>query len=292
MRGILREILSVAGHEVSLVPDGEAALHAIEVREPDLLILDQVMPGLSGLEVCRILKGNPFTAGIPVLMLTGQGGVEHRIAGFEAGADDYLPKPFDARELRSRADALLRLVRRESDRNPTSGLPGSRAIHDEIERRTALRAPFAMCYLDLDHFKAFADTFGFTIADQVIRELGAALRDLSEEAADGSFVGHIGGDDFLVICEPQDAERIAYAAADRFRAIASDVIGDEAVKQGSFRAADRDGVVRDLPVARLSGAILQVRSGEMSLARLGTLAAEVKRRTKARGAGTILVEAV
>jgi len=161
MRLMVREVLISAGHEVDTAPNGARALEAIEQREPDLLILDLIMPGMSGIEVCRLVKRNPFQARIPVLMLTARGDVDHKVAGFEAGADDYLAKPFDPRELRARVVALLRLVRREGDRNPTSGLPGGQAIEDEIQRRVTLGQTFALCYFDLDNFKAFADSFGF-----------------------------------------------------------------------------------------------------------------------------------
>ena len=173
---MVREILASAGHDVHLAPDGASALAAIQAREPELMVLDLVMPGMSGIEVCRAVKLNPFTARIPVLMLTARGDVEHKVEAFEAGADDYLAKPFDPRELRARIVALLRLVRREGDRNPTSGLPGGQAIEDEIARRAKLRERFAICYIDLDNFKPFADTFGFTIADVVIRDMGHAIR--------------------------------------------------------------------------------------------------------------------
>src|SRR5579862_3515400 len=200
MRLMVRALLASAGHEVSLVADGRAALDALQEREPDLLLLDVMMPRLSGLEACRAVKSNPFTARIPVLMLTAEGEIESKVEGFEAGADDYLAKPFDARELRARVSALLRLVRREADRNPTSGLPGGRAIEEEILRRVSIDETFAVCYIDIDYFKPFADTFGFAAADAVIRGLGAAIVESVAAAGDpNDFVGHVGGDDFLIV---------------------------------------------------------------------------------------------
>src|SRR6185503_1853280 len=119
MRLMLRDLFRSSGHEVGLAEDGLRVLTAIQEREPDLVILDHSMPGMNGFEVCRRIKQNPFTARISVLLLTGQGTVESKVEGFAAGADDYLAKPFDPRELRARVQALLRLVQRESDRNPT-----------------------------------------------------------------------------------------------------------------------------------------------------------------------------
>ncbi|MEJ7809917.1 MAG: response regulator [Gemmatimonadaceae bacterium] len=294
MRLMVREVLQSAGHEVVAVNDGLSALATIEGCEPDLMVLDLVMPGMSGIDVCRSLKRNPFRARIPVLMLTARGEVDHKIAGFEAGADDYLPKPFDPRELRARVVALLRLVRREGDRNPTSGLPGGKAIEEEIDRRARASVPFSICYIDLDHFKPFADTFGFTAADMVIRDLGSAIHDVVEEADRGEgFVGHIGGDDFITVTRDVGGEAIARKCAERFREVAVRAIGPEAVRRGSFMGIDRDGRARQFPIARLSAAVLHVDPARwVSVSHVGAVAAEVKRRAKQRGAGTIFVQGV
>ncbi|MGH7710780.1 MAG: GGDEF domain-containing response regulator [Gemmatimonadaceae bacterium] len=301
MRLMLRDLFRSVGHEVALAADGAAALLAIEQREPDLVILDHSMPTLTGMDVCRRMKSNPFTARIPVLMLTAQGGVESKIEGFAAGADDYLAKPFDPRELRARVSALLRLVQREGDRNPTSGLPGGRGIDREIGRRIELRQSFAVCYLDLDNFKPFADTYGFAIADEIIRGVGAALRNVlalgnggGEAPATGpsaEFVGHIGGDDFIVICPPDRAESIATTGAQRCREAFAAVVGAEAMQRGSFRGVDREGVVREFPLASISAAIVMVRpEAWVNLAHLGMRAADAKRRAKQRGPGSIYVD--
>ncbi len=294
MRLMVRDVLTSAGHEVETAPDGKSALAAITRREPDLLVLDLVMPGMSGIDVCRAVKRNPFQARIPILMLTAHGDVEHKVAGFEAGADDYLAKPFDPRELRARVVAMLRLVRREGDRNPTSGLPGGKAIEEEIERRVAVGERFAICYIDLDNFKAFADTFGFTSADMVIRDTGAAIHGVVEQRGKGrGFVGHIGGDDYIVVCAQDDAEVIARESATRFRDVAVRAVGEDVVRRGHFLGIDRDGKAREFPIARLSVAILTIDPARwVSIGHVGALAAEVKRRAKQRGSGTILVQAV
>jgi PleD family two-component response regulator len=303
MRLMLRDLFRSVGHEVALAADGAAALEAIEQREPDLVILDHSMPTLTGIDVCKRMKANPFTARIPVLMLTAQGGMESKIEGFAAGADDYLAKPFDPRELRARVNALLRLVQREGDRNPTSGLPGGRGIDREIARRIERHESFAVCYFDLDNFKPFADTYGFAIADEIIRGVGAALRNvlaLGNGAGEGAagangpsaeFVGHIGGDDFIVICPPERAEAIAAMSAERCRDAFSAVVGPEAMQRGSFRGVDREGQVREFPLASISAAIVMVRPDAwVNLAHLGMRAADAKRRAKQRGPGSTYVD--
>lgn len=302
MRLMLRDLFRSVGHEVALAADGAAALLAIEEREPDLVILDHSMPAMTGMDVCRRMKANPFTARIPVLMLTAQGGMESKIEGFAAGADDYLAKPFDPRELRARVNALLRLVQREGDRNPTSGLPGGRGIDREVARRVERGESFAVCYLDLDNFKPFADTYGFAIADEIIRGVGAALRSVLAlgnggvvnaltDGATAEFVGHVGGDDFIVICPPERAESIAAMGAARCRDAFAAVVGADAMQRGLFRGVDREGIVREFPLASISAAIVMVRPDAwVNLAHLGMRAADAKRRAKQRGPGTIYVE--
>ena len=294
LAGMVSDYLGGAGFRLTAAGtarDGEALLK----RESfDAVILDLEMPRMSGIEVCRTIKANPVTARIPVLMLTGLGAVEHKVQGFEAGADDYLAKPFDPRELRARVAALLRLVQREGDRNPTSGLPGGRAIEQAVAARVAAGVPFAMAYADIDNFKAFADRFGFATADRVIEETGQALLQALRDAGEaGDFLGHIGGDDFILLSAPDRAEAIARACATRFREAVGRVIGQEALAADTFLGEDRDGQPRAIPLARLSVAILIVEPGRWTtLARFGERAAELKREAKRRGAGTIVTAQV
>lgn len=112
---------------VDVAPDGPAALSHALVYEYDLIILDVMLPGLDGLEICRRLRKRG--AAVPVLMLTARGGVEERVAGLDAGADDYLPKPFHFTELLARVRALLR-------RGPALGPSVQRVADLTIDTRT------------------------------------------------------------------------------------------------------------------------------------------------------------
>jgi len=100
--------LAKAGLTARVVGDGKHALELIQREPPDLVILDLMLPGLDGLEVCRRLRGAPATQGIPVVILTAKGEEVDRIVGLEMGADDYLPKPFSPRELVARVKSVLR----------------------------------------------------------------------------------------------------------------------------------------------------------------------------------------
>ena len=99
------------GYSVVRTGDGEEALILVEETKPDIILLDWMIEGISGIEVCRRLRRRPSTANIPILMLTARGEEEDRIRGLETGADDYVTKPFSPKELLARAGAVLRRVR-------------------------------------------------------------------------------------------------------------------------------------------------------------------------------------
>ena len=152
VRDSLRRALELEGYEVDLAPDGESALHRLEEpRHPDAVVLDILMPGIDGLEVCRRMRA----AGdeVPVLMLTARAEVDSRVAGLDAGADDYLPKPFALAELLARLRALLRRSTNGSgDMLRFADLelePGTREVRRGGERIELTRTEFSLLELFL-----------------------------------------------------------------------------------------------------------------------------------------------
>jgi DNA-binding response OmpR family regulator len=115
--GLIKHALERSGDgQVQIVSSGDAALRAVTEQLPDLVILDLNLPVLSGTEVCRILRGRPATATVPIIMLTARTGESDRVAGLDLGADDYVTKPFSLRELAARVRAVLR--RRQQPATP------------------------------------------------------------------------------------------------------------------------------------------------------------------------------
>jgi two-component system phosphate regulon response regulator PhoB len=140
----LRELvdfnLRQAGYKTRQAAGGAAALASCNRERPDILILDLNLPDVSGLDVCRTLRAQPANADLPILMLTARGGEIDRVVGFEAGADDYVTKPFSVRELVLRVDALRRRLGRH--KTPAPAATRLRAGHIE---------------LDIDGFLAYVD---------------------------------------------------------------------------------------------------------------------------------------
>lgn len=289
MRAMVSEVLRAGGYDARAVSSGGEALEAVRDRPPELVILDYRMGRPDGFEVCQRLKDDPRTAHIPVLILTAKDATEFRLKGFDAGADDYLAKPFDARELLARVRALLRLTRQGLDRNPTSTLPGGDAIYREYARRRATGEPFALSYFDLDNFKSFGDRFGFSTADALIRETALALAASATGGAE--FLGHVGGDDFLLMSSRERARHVVEEAQGRLLESLGSHVPPEVLAAGVYRGVDRDGREREIPLTRLTAAILYLDPAEHpSLNELGAVIARAKNDAKLESSGILEIE--
>jgi CheY-like chemotaxis protein len=163
--------------------DGDEALKLVKAHDPDLLVLDVMMPRVDGLEVARRLKADVMWSRTPILMLTALAQVDDQVQGLEAGADAYMSKPFDLRELGARVKALIRSARRERDRSPTTNLPGSRAIDEEIEGALKSGKPTACVHIDVLNFDSYADQAAFLAAWPAAVGTGGTLSNARQDAA-------------------------------------------------------------------------------------------------------------
>jgi DNA-binding response OmpR family regulator len=207
--------------------DGDEALKLVKAHDPDLLVLDVMMPRVDGLEVARRLKADVMWSRTPILMLTALAGVDNQVQGLEAGADAYMSKPFDLREMGARVKALIRAARRERDRNPTTNLPGSRAIDEEIERALKGGKSMAVIHIDVLNFDTYTDAIGIARSEDTVRSLGQFLLESARAASGGgAFIGHVGGSDFLAVLAPEHVEPFIQQAEQGFDAKRSSFPGD------------------------------------------------------------------
>ena len=216
--------------------DGAEAMTLVRVHAPDLLILDVMMPRLSGLDVARKLKSDVILSRTPILMLTALTTVDNKVEGFEAGADDYLVKPFDIRELSARVHALIRASRRERDRNPTTNLPGSSAMEDLIASVIKTGREVAVLHFDVAGFDGYADQVGIGRAEAMVAGLGHLLLECGRGRA-AEFVGHLGGVDFISVVAHDQAEKLAGDVIAAFRQKRSEWIGSDSKAEMEMKVA-------------------------------------------------------
>ena len=291
LRKIIQTNLELAGYDVSTAANGEDALRVLATMQPDLVVLDVMMPLMDGYEVARRIRRHPANTHVPIIMLTAKSEVEDKLAGFEAGADDYITKPFGPQELLARVRAKLRRVEVDSSLSPLTKLPGNLAIEAELRRRIDEREPFAVLYLDLDNFKAFNDVYGFTHGDEAIQLVASTSVDVVRRRGTTlDFVGHIGGDDFIIVTLPDRAEEIAREIIDTFDRDIRKLYNAQDLRQGYIETRDRRGTLNRYPVMSLAIAIISNDKRPLeNYAQIGEAAAELKRYAKSIG-GSVYVK--
>jgi diguanylate cyclase (GGDEF)-like protein len=294
LRNIITTNLELAGYEVATAANGQDALAKLEEDVPDLLLLDLMMPYMDGYEVTRRVRShsNPMIANIPIIILTAKGEADDKVRGFEAGADDYVTKPFGPRELLARVQAKIRRVEIDSSLSPLTRLPGNLAIEGELRRRISENEDFSVLYLDLDNFKAFNDVYGFTHGDEAIQLVARIASDVVRaHGTPGDFVGHIGGDDFIIATLPECAERIANEIVAGFDSAIRSLYSQEDLSHGYIETLDRRGRLNRFPIMSISIAI--VNSNEKhrltNYAQIGETAADLKNVAKSV-AGSLFVK--
>jgi CheY-like chemotaxis protein len=266
-------------YEVAEAESGEEALRLARSGDFRLVLLDVMMPGMSGHEVCHRLRTNPFTCHMTIVMLTARDREEDVVAGLQVGADDYIVKPFKVSELRARIESHLRRQWRELQANPLTGLPGNMQIDHVLRAHLKGEAQFAVCYADLNNFKAYNDRYGFTAGDRILNFSAELLSEAIREAGDPEtdFVGHVGGDDFVLVTGPDRVEHICRLVVTRFDEGVSAFYTPDDIARGGFDAEDRQGRGLFVPLMALSLAVVTVTSGEFEHpAQISQIAADIK----------------
>jgi PleD family two-component response regulator len=189
LREALRILFARHGFDVLVAEDGQQAIEFARKEQPDVVILDVMMPRLDGYAACRELRAHFRTRHIPIVMLTAKGTDDDKLTGLEGGANDYVTKPWHGKELVQRVRNHIEWSKNQRAVNPLTGLPGNLSILAERQKRYDAGTPFAQIFLDLDNFKAFNDRYGFPVGDTAIRAVAEALVDVIEtqgESGDSS----------------------------------------------------------------------------------------------------------
>lgn len=221
-------------YKILTASTGKEGLELLEEAAPDLIILDVVLPDLDGYTVCRRIR-HTFRKYIPILMLTAMDKVDDRVDGLEVGADDYMVKPFEQRELAARVKALLRIKRLHDDLNTmlTEERQSARMLRkvalidhltgvynrhylieimeNEIKKSKRYDQPLACMIIDVDHFRDFNTQFGHTIGDWVLQQLATLMKECVREA---DVVARYGGDEFIIL-QPMTLKEDAVKSAER-----------------------------------------------------------------------------
>ncbi len=288
---LLRNTLEPEGYSVVVVPSGEEALRFALREVPQLLLLDIMLPGMDGFAVVEQLRNTAKTAHIPVVMLSARHDTADKVRAFAYDVDDYLTKPFNTDELIARIRTQLRHVR-ESLLSPLTGLPSGLRIERAIEHQLRSSTPWSILYLDINNFKAYNDVYGFLRGNELIRLLARVITDcVRTEGNTNDFVGHIGGDDFIIITTPDKVDRLCRALIDAWEASSRSFFTPEDQKRGTLIARDRQGRIQTHPLCGISiGVVTNVHRPIASMEEISRVAAQVKLKAKSSSGSSYYVD--
>lgn len=268
--------------EVDVAVRGSDALEKTKNVLPHLIVLDIMLPDIDGYEVCRNLRTNMRTSHIPVIFLTQKDERSDKLQGLELGADDYITKPFDIEELKLRVQGAIRRAERESLTDPRSGLPAGRLIEEQL-RRIIREKGWALLDARVNEFEPFKDVYGFVAGDDVLRFSAMLIGEVVDEIGTTTdFIGHAGGDNFIIITREEKAPLIKTRLKERFNKEVQTHYNFIDRQQGFMHAPVADGSTIQVPFMTISVGVVSP-SGQSfaDIREITELAAEARRQDSA-----------
>jgi diguanylate cyclase (GGDEF)-like protein len=217
---LTKRFLEDSGYAVTWTIDGMSAFRSFMTQSFDVILLDRILPDMDGNEVCRWLKHNQDTKGIPIIIISAKDTTADIVQGLDSGADDYISKPYEEIELNARVSAALRMkllqdeLRQKNDElkemltrvetlsntDPLTGLFNRRRfeaiLRSEFNKAKRYKAPLSCIMIDIDHFKPVNDTYGHAVGDAVIKDVAEIIK---RSVRDVDTACRWGGDEFIVV---------------------------------------------------------------------------------------------
>ncbi|NWG35392.1 MAG: response regulator [Chloroflexi bacterium] len=275
---MLKIYFSGLDFDVDVAVRGSDALEKTKQVLPHLIVLDIMLPDIDGYEVCRNLRTNMRTSHIPVIFLTQKDERSDKLQGLELGADDYITKPFDIEELKLRVQGAIRRAERESLTDPRSGLPAGRLIEEQL-RRIIREKDWALIDARVNHFEPFKDVYGFVAGDDVLRFTAMLIGEVVDELGTArDFIGHAGGDNFIVITTADHAPAIRDRLRARFDQEVQTHYNFMDRQQGFMQAPAPGGTTVKVPFMTISMGVVSPRDHSFAdIREITELAAEARR---------------
>lgn len=288
----IRFYLEDEDFEVITATEGSEALDLAEKHQPDLIILDVMMPCMDGFEVCRELRSRSRTRLIPIILLTARESVEDKVRGFDLGADDYITKPFNNRELLARVKSRIRRSEAELSSHPLTGLPGIAVLEKEVNRRLQSGSPFWAAFFSVDGYDHFRRAYGLQQGRLFLRYLARLLGTIMEEAGEADdFLGQPAEDEFVLLTRMVDLPQRCHRATELFEEGKGSFLPEAAISRGEIVYYDFRGNAVHAPLPRLLGACLNTGSRFMaSYSALSAWAAQALMEARALEGSDIVVE--
>ena len=245
--------LKARDYEVFLATHSDEALRLVQKIKFDVVLIGSSMECINGMDLSIKMKQSLLGLSMPIIFIADENGLRELILSRERGFDDFLIKPFDALSLQLRIELNLTRARERLQANPLTNLPGNVAIEENIKKRISQNEFFSVCYLDINNFKSFNDRYGFERGDRVIQHVAQLMAKCLEKtgASKNSFLGHIGGDDFIAVMDTDYEELFAQECLQEFDRIIVTHYDEADRKKRQVMVKNRNGVPCAFPLMSL-----------------------------------------
>ena len=245
---------------------------------PFLIVINEDAIDRNVVEVCRKIRTDEDNKITPIIVVSSNTDRKHRLNVLEESIEYYIKKPVDAEFLYHTIKNLNRLLNMNRRISALTGLPGNVQIHAELKKRIANKGEFSVLYLDLDNFKAYNDVYGFLRGDEIIEFTAqTALKCIHGMFPEGSFVGHIGGDDFVAIVPSIEVDEVCQEIVARFDKEVTKFFTDDDLDRGYIEVANRKGIIEQFPLTSISVGVVIAEKGRFSnILEIGEIGAQVK----------------
>lgn len=259
---------------------------------PDILIVneDSLPEDIKVCDICKQIREDEDNSITPIILVSSNTERAHKIEILKSEVDLYVEKPIDKEILYYNIINIIRLLNSNRMVSPLTGLPGNVQIQAEMKKRLANKQKYTMLYIDLDNFKAYNDTYGFSKGDEIIK-FTAKLILKNVMKNEDNFVGHIGGDDFVAISEDDDYENICQNIIAEFDTQVRKFFSEEDYTRGYLEIENRKGIIEEFPITSISiGAIEVNKERFKNTLEIGEAGANVKHLAKTIFGSTYVID--
>lgn len=249
---------------------------------PDLIIIDEDNISGNVVEVCNCIRKNNENSITPIMVISSTIDKEHRLDILKTDVEYFIKSPMDDEYIYYTIKNIIRLMSSNRKVSPLTGLPGNIQIQVELKKRLLKKEEFAILYFDLDNFKEYNDTYGFLKGDEVIKFTARTiLKTMHNYKIENTFIGHIGGDDFVGIISDVDYERLCQDIIAIFDNNIREYFNSEDIEKGYLEVENRKGIIEQFPITAISIGVVKVQPGEYeNPLEIGEVGAQVKHLAK------------
>ena len=245
---------------------------------PALIIIHEDRINSDIVELCHKVRNNEDNSITPIIVITSNREDEHRLQVLKAQVEYYIKKPLNNSIFYYTIKNIIRLMHSNRTVSPLTGLPGNVQIQAEFKKRLLKKEEFSILYIDLDHFKEYNDTYGFSKGDEVIKLTARTIaKSIHNRDLDNTFIGHIGGDDFIAIVPKGEHEKVCQDIICEFDSKIKEYFSKEDIKRGYLEVPNRRGIIEEIPLTSVSIGVVEADKGRFkNTLEIGEVGAQVK----------------